>query len=263
MASNAHRRPPLPAIVLVVVILAAGGWWWWSSQGGGADESTAFAGTVESTEYRVASAIGGRITTVTVGEGDVVAAGDVLARLDARAFDLQLEQAKQGVKAAQAQVRQATDDGTDAEVDVAAAKLEQAKAAVKLVEVQRGYTTIKAPTAGVVTALSANVGENASPGNALMMLADPADLWVRVYVAEPRLGEVNVGKQVTVLDGEDSYPGSVTFVATEAEFTPNTVETEGNRANLVYEVRIRVDAEAGELRPGLPVDIELGALGRP
>lgn len=263
MTSDNHRRPPLPAIAALALLIAAGAWWWWNSRGGGAQTTTAFVGTVESTEYRVASAIAGRITTITVAEGDVVEAGDVLASLDARAFDLQIEQAEQGVRAARAQLSQAKDDGSDADVELAQARLEQAKAAVALARIQKGYASIKAPAAGVVTAVSANVGENASPGNALMTLADPNDLWVRVYVAEPRLGDVSVGQSVTVLDGEDSYRGTVSYVSTEAEFTPNTVETEENRANLVYEVRVRVNAPGEGLRPGLPVDVELRASGRP
>jgi len=259
MASGQHRRPPVAVIVLVVLALAGAGYWYWSTQQAATDpDALGLPGTVESTEYQVASAIAGRITAVNVVEGDSVAAGDVIATLDDSALKLQVSQAEQGVKAAKAAVSQAKKDGTKAETDAARARQKQAEAAVEIAKIQLGYATITAPHAGTVVAVPANAGENAGPGKALATLADPADLFVRVYVPEPDLGAVTTGQAAKVTATGGSYDATVSFVAASAQFTPNTVETKEQRGNLVFEVRVRVTDPSGALKAGLPVDVEFG-----
>lgn len=245
------------AIVVVVAVIAGAAYWWWTTQQATvASQTLTLAGTVESTEYQVASAIAGRITTMTAREGDELATGDVVATLDDTALKLQVSQAEQGVKAAKAQVRQAKDDGTDAEVDAARARQKQAEAAVDIAKVQLGYATIEAPHGGTVVAVPSNAGENAGPGKSLATIADPNDLFVRVYVPEPRLGEVRHGQSVKIVTSGGDVDGTVSFIATAAEFTPNTVETEEQRGNLVFEVRVRVTGDTDTLKAGLPVDVE-------
>jgi len=259
MADGQHKRPPIAVVLLVVLVVTAVGYWYWSTQvqPGGRGGLT-LSGTVESTDYQVASAIAGRIVSVAVAEGDTVASGDVVAALDDTALKLQVSQAKQGVVAAKAQVEQAKDEGTDAEVDAARARQRQAEASVKLAEVQLGYATVTAPHAGTIVAVPANAGENAGPGKTLATIADPSDLFVRVYVPEPDLGEVDMGQAVEVIATDGTYDGTVTFIASSAEFTPNTVETKEQRGNLVFEVRVRVTGGVGDLKAGLPVDVAFG-----
>lgn len=258
MANGQHRRPPVAAVVIVFLLVAAGlGYWWWSSQQVAESGALSASGAVEATEYQIASAMAGRIETVTVGEGDSVKTGDVIAVLDKRALELQLAQAAEGVKAAEAGVTQAEDDGTDAEVVAAKARLAQAKAGVKLAQVQMDYATVTAPHAGVVVAVAANAGQNASPGKTLATISDAENLFVRVFVPETRIGDVKLGAKVKVTtDSSDAtYPGTVEFIASQAEFTPNNVETKEQRVNLVYEVRLRVADTSGTLKAGMPVDV--------
>lgn len=258
-----HKRPPIPVIVLVVLLLAGGGfWWWWSaSHPAEADGRLRASGTAETREYQVSPALTGRIDEVLVAEGDAVKAGDDLVRLDRRALDLQVRQAEQGVKAAEAAVKNAEDDSdaTKADVTAAKARLAQAEAAVELANLQLGFATIAAPRDGQVVSLAANTGQNASPGRTLLTLADPTEVFVRVFVPEPRIGEVGVGQQVSITSPSlaDPVAGTVSFVAAEAEFTPNTVQTEDQRTTLVFEVRIRV-ADPASLRAGMPADVTFG-----
>lgn len=255
--TNTTKRPPAIVIVALVLLVAGGAYWWWSTQQAQQDSGTlVLAGTIEANEYQVASVLAGRITTITVTEGDSVEAGDTMVTLDDAALKLQVKQAEQGVVAAKAQVRQAKDDGTDAEEDAARARQKQAEAAVKIAKIQLGYATVAAPHTGTVIALPANVGQNAGPGKTLATIADPEDLFVRVFVPEPDLGAVQVGDAARVNASAGEFQGTVTFVASSAEFTPNTVETEEQRGNLVYEVRVRIDGAAGTLIAGLPVDVE-------
>lgn len=253
-----HKRPPVPVIVLVVLLLLGGGFWWWwtATQTGPADTRLHASGTAESREYQISPALTGRVVEVPVAEGDTVKEGDPLVSLDTAALELQVRQAEQGVKAAKAAVTNAEDDkdATKADVTAAKARLAQAEAAVELAKLQLGFASVTAPRDGVVVSLTASAGQNAAPGRAVATLVDPNDVFLRVFVPEPRIGEVSVGQTVTLTTGSGESTGRVTFIAAEAEFTPTTVQTEDERAKLVFEVRIGVDDPAA-VRPGMSVDV--------
>jgi HlyD family secretion protein len=248
----------VPVIILVLVLLAGGGGWlWWQGRPTASAGALVATGAVEAKEYQVAPALAGRIRSVSVAEGDRVTKGQKLIVLDAKAFELQLTQAREGVKAAKAAVTNARDDGSKADVTAAKARLAQAQAAVSLAKVQLGYATITAPHAGTVVTVTANAGQNASPGRTLITLTDPSDLSVRVFVPETRIGTVAIGQPVTVVsDGSSTgFDGTVSFIASESEFTPNNVETREQRVKLVYEVRVRLADSTGVLKSGMPVDV--------
>lgn len=159
-----HKRPPVPVIVLVLLlVIGLGGWWWWSASHSTETAAQTLSGQVETTELSVAPAMAGRITKVAASEGDQVAKGDVLVQLDTAALKLQVSQAKQGVKAAEAAVTNARDDGTKADIVAAKARQAQAEAAVKLAEVQLTYATITAPADGTVVNVVGSAGQNAAP----------------------------------------------------------------------------------------------------
>ncbi|HML50403.1 MAG TPA: efflux RND transporter periplasmic adaptor subunit [Propionicimonas sp.] len=260
MANSKRKHPPIPVIVIVVLVLIGGGvWWWWSSTQAASSNTNQFSGSVEATSSQIGSALAGRISSVPVAEGDHVAKGDLLVQLDQTAMKLQVDQAEQGVAAAKAALSNARDTGTSADVKAAKARLAQARAAVKLAKLQLSYTSVTAPNAGVVTAVNANPGQNAAPSKTLVTLLDPNDLFVRIYVPETVIGNIKIGQQATVTTDSvtTAIPAEVSFVAAEAEFTPNTVQTKDQRTKLVYEVRVRVADESGTLKAGMPVDVTL------
>ena len=245
-----------PIIALVIALAAVGvGYWWYTTQQSAQPKNVA-SGTIEATEYQVAPAIAGRIDKI-VEEGINVKADEIVAWLDGRALDLQVQQAKAGITAAEAQITNAKDSGTDADVKAARARLAQAKAALALAKVQLEYSLVKAPHDGRVVAVIANVGQNASPGKTLVTISDPNDLYVRVFIPETEIGNVKLRDQVKITTDSTSktYDGMVEYIASNAEFTPNNVETKDQRAKLVYEARVRVADTSGELKPGMPVDV--------
>lgn len=260
MANSKRKHPPIPVIVIVVLVLIGGGvWWWWSATQTASTSANQFSGSVEASSSQIGPALAGRIVSVPVAEGDQVSKGDLLVQLDRTAMKLQLDQANQGVTAAKAALSNARDSGTSADVKAAKARLAQARAAVKLAKLQLSYTSVKAPNAGVVTAVNANPGQNAAPSKTLVTLLNPHDLFVRIYVPETEIGTVKIGQQATITtdSSTSSFPAEVSFVAAEAEFTPNTVQTKDQRTKLVYEVRIRVSDDSGTLKAGMPVDVTL------
>ena len=257
-----HKRPPIPVIIVVVLLLVGlGGWWWWSATRPAPATGLTLTGQVETNEIAVAPAMAGRITSVKASEGDQVKKGQVLVQLDTAALKLQVSQAKQGVTAAKAAVTNAQDDddATKADVKAAKARLAQAEAAVKLAEVQLGYATIKAPSAGTVVNVVGNAGANAAPGRTVLTMTDPSDLFIRVFVPEPSIGQVAVGQKasITTNSSTQTFTGTVSFVSDAAEFTPNTIDTADQRTKLVFAIRVRVDDSSGTLKSGMPVDVRL------
>lgn len=320
-------------VVVVVLALAAGGWgiYRWLS----AEEDPGVlrvSGTVEATDARLGFDAAGRLADLPVREGDEVAAGQVLARLDGDELEARRSQAAAGVAAAEAALRELrrgsrpqevaqareaaeavreeleqarrehartatlfeggaasreTYDRSATAVEVAesrlaqaeerlalaregprretieaqAARLDEARAAAASVDVRLGDTVLEAPFAGRVTTKHRTVGETVAPGVPVVTLQDLSDRWVRVYVPEDRLGAVPVGAAVRITS--DTFPGKVyqgevSYLASEAEFTPKSVQTPEERVRLVYAAKVRIlgDPEH-ELKPGMPVDVAI------
>jgi len=91
---------------------------------------------------------------------------------------------------------------------------------------------------------------------------------VRAYVAETQLTSVRVGQaarvSVDVGSGKrEVLSGTVTWVSSDAEFTPTPVQTREERADLVYAVKIRVPNEGGMLKIGMPADVQFDGAGAP
>lgn len=120
---------------------------------------------------------------------------------------------------------------------------------------------VENPLKGIVLAQYAETGEITSFGRPLYKIADMDTLTLRVYISEPQLSDIELGQEVQVkIDSkrEDmkSYPGKITWISSSAEFTPKTIQTREERANLVYGVDIKV-ANDGSLKIGMPAEMWL------
>jgi HlyD family secretion protein len=143
------------------------------------------------------------------------------------------------------------------ELAVERSNVQQADQNLKMSRIRLAYTVLRAPFNGVVLVRQAELGEVVSPGTPVVTLADLDHLWVRVYVPETDLGKVHWGQVVEVRT--DTYPeriyrGRISFISSEAEFTPKTVQTEKERVTLVYRVKVEVENPNQELKPGMPAD---------
>jgi len=120
---------------------------------------------------------------------------------------------------------------------------------------------VRAPFDGVVTVRHHEPGEVISAGIPVLTVMNRNDRWVRIYVREDRVGAVRVGQPATITTDtwpERTFGGQVSFVASEAEFTPRNVQTREERVKLVYAVKVRITGDPGdELKPGMPADVRL------
>ncbi|PYR76803.1 MAG: HlyD family secretion protein [Acidobacteria bacterium] len=173
-----------------------------------------------------------------------------------KAQDAQIAAQGRQVAAQAAQVAAAQQQQRTAQTQIAAADAQVAQ-----VDDRIKRAAITNPSAGTVLVTYAKPGEIVQPGQPLYKIADVGTVDVRAYVTEPQLAAVKVGKQarVSVDAGNDNHQtlnGTVSWVSSQAEFTPTPIQTREERADLVYAVKIRVPNQNGMLKIGMPVDVD-------
>ena len=113
---------------------------------------------------------------------------------------------------------------------------------------------VKSPLTGSVLVKYAEPGEFATPGKPICKIANLNDIYLRSYFTVSQLADIHIGQNVTVIadfggDKQYEYPGTITWIAQESEFTPKSIQTKDSRANLVYAVKIAVKND-GRLKLG-------------
>jgi len=288
-------------------------------------------GTIEAIQVDVSAKITGRIAERPVNEGDRVAAGQLLVRLDEAEQAVEVRRQEAAVRTAQStlndllagarreeledaraalQSASATREWTERDfrraeglfrqtliaaqevdrarqayevavaqeksarqklllleagsrpdqVEAARGQLAQARNALDMAKTRLKEMIIFSPLEGVVLRKNLEVGELASPGVPILTLMKPSDIWVRAYVPEEEVGRIKVGsKALVAVDAYPArrFPGRITEIASEAEFTPRNVQTKKERVNLVFRIKIAVDNPEGILKPGMPADADI------
>jgi HlyD family secretion protein len=172
----------------------------------------------------------------------------------------QFEVADAGVALAQAQIDGLEMGAMPEQVAAVQAQVEMARAALETLYLKQQKLALTAPITGLVLERPMEVGELALPGSPLMTLADLDKLTLTVYVPENQLGQVQIGQPVAVT--VDAYPGrtftgTVSFIASQAEFTPKNVQTREERVSMVFAVKVTLPNSDHALKPGMPADAVL------
>jgi HlyD family secretion protein len=137
------------------------------------------------------------------------------------------------------------------------AEISQAQASLAIVNTQLQDAVATSPIAGVVLVKAAEPGEVLAAGTTVVSLGDLDHPWLRAYINEKDLGRIKLGNKVKVTT--DSHPGKiywgrVSFIASEAEFTPKQIQTPEERVKLVYRIKIDLANPARELKSNMPAD---------
>ena len=131
---------------------------------------------------------------------------------------------------------------------------------IKQLEDQQDKCKITSPIDGTVLLKYAEMGEVAAPGKALFKIADTNNMILRAYITADQLTQVKLGQTVKVKtdsgkDGSKEYIGTIAWISSKAEFTPKTIQTRDERANLVYAVKINVKND-GLIKIGMYGDVK-------
>jgi len=164
-------------------------------------------------------------------------------------------------------------DDISTQISVARSQLTAAKSQIPLLDAKRAQVeatmavlyrqiadgTVVSPLDGTVVEKYVEPGEIAVQGGALYKIADLINLWIKIYVAETDLHRFKSGQDVFVrVDATpDPFPGKVSWVSPEAEFTPKNVQTRKARAELVYAVKVKLENNHDILKIGMPAEVFL------
>jgi HlyD family secretion protein len=321
----AHRQTDLPAVIrkpirratlrlrafvaLAIILAGAGGaYYWWQRLHPPFPLGIAFGnGRLEADEINIDTKYAARIAEMLADQGDLVKAGQVVARMDTRDLQASLkrsqsqaEQAQRAIDEANANVaqyqsqvllarqeydraaylvqkgfqtkeildqRQQQLNGATALLTAGKARVTQlehaldaAKHDVELYTVQIEDNTLTAPRDGRIQYRIANIGEVLPAGGHVFAMLDTSDVYMDIYLPTQQAGRVRFGADARIV--LDAYPNiaipaKVTYIATQAQFTPKTVETQSERDKLMFRIRVQIDPQllrtrADRVRSGLP-----------
>ncbi len=311
-------KPPSPArrrsrwkswaLLALVIIGAGGGAYWWHTRQGGLPLGIASGnGRIVADEIDIDTKFAGRIAEMLADEGDMVKAGQVVARMDTRDLEASLRKTEAQVQAAQRsldeahanveqqktqltlaqqefdrtnalvargfatyelldQRRQAL-NGANAALNAANDRVGEAERAldaathdVELYKVNIADNTLVAPHDGRIQYRIANIGEVLPAGGRVFTMLDIFYVYMDIYLPTADTSKLKIGADARiVLDARPdlAIPAKVSFIATQALFTPETVETKDERDKLMFRVRVKIDPErlrarGALVRSGLP-----------
>ncbi|WP_107929284.1 HlyD family secretion protein [Neisseria animaloris] len=164
------------------------------------------------------------------------------------------------VSSAEVSKRLAARDGAAASVKAARAARAEAVAAVAAAQAQINQAasanddmTIRSPKAGRVEYKIAETGSVIAAGSKVVSLLDPADVSMNIFLPNAEAGRLKVGGEARiVLDSVNAvFPAKISFIATDAQFTPKSVETQNEREKLVFRVKLKIPADTALKYKGL------------
>ncbi len=296
MKRRPSRRWWLRAALALLVFAGAagGGYYWWQRLHPALPPGIVFGnGRLEADEINIDTKYAARIGEMLADEGDLVKAGQVVARMDTRDLQASLKKSEASVRQARRAVDEATANVAQQQAQVLLAKqefdravylvqkgfetkevldqrvqqlnsasaaldaanvrviefehaLEAATHDVELYNVEIADDTLVAPRDGRIQYRVANVGEVLPAGGHVFAMLDTSYVYMDIYLPTLQAGKVRYGAEARIV--VDAYPkvaipAKVIFIATQAQFTPKTVETQTEREKLMFRVRVRIDAD--------------------
>jgi HlyD family secretion protein len=184
---------------------------------------------------------------------DLVLAGTRVEQIEAASA--QVQRARAALKMSESNALEIK--RREQEITFRKSEIERAKANLAMIETQLADTVAVSPVDGVVLVKSADVGEVLAAGTTVVTVGDIAHPWLRAYINQTDLGRVKLGSRARVMT--DSYPGKIyegriSFIASEAEFTPKQIQTQEERVKLVYRIKIDLENPHQELKSNMPAD---------
>ena len=234
------------------------------------------SGNIEGDNVRISFRVDGQVIELLTDEGKVVKKGDIVARLNTDELIKERDNAAASLKAAQFDYELAKIDYQRSEslfkegaisaqkrdqdktnYDASQARVEQLKASLDLSQTRLEFAELAAPLDGFILVKSGLAGEVVKAGAPIFTAIDLNNIWVTAYINEKDLGRVKLDQQADVVTDtfpSKKYKGRVSFISSQAEFTPKFIQTQEERVKLVYRIKVKVDNSSLELKPGMPAD---------
>ncbi|MDD5432531.1 MAG: efflux RND transporter periplasmic adaptor subunit [Candidatus Omnitrophica bacterium] len=234
------------------------------------------SGNIEGDDVRISFRVEGQITELLTDEGMVIKIGDIVARLNKDELSKTKAEAEASLKYAEYQYKLDSDDYIRAEnllkagaistqqrdaaktkMDTDSANIKQLRASLELANTKLGWTDLASPLDGWVLVKSALPGEVVQAGAPVFTAVNLDDVWVTAYINETDLGKVKLNQKAYIQTDSykgKKYDGRVSFISSQAEFTPKYIQTSEERVKYVYRIKVRADNSSLDLKPGMPAD---------
>ena len=222
-------------------------------------------GTFEATEVIVSAEAAGKLLRLEVEEGTRLKAGEEIGLVDTVQLYLKKLQLEASMKSVESQRPDLAKQIAATKQQIATAEREKKRVEnllaagaanqKQLDDWDAQVKLLESPIEGTVLAKYAEAGELAAIGKPLFKVAEVDRMYLRAYITSEQLSQVKLGDEVTVYadygnSEQKAYPGVVTWISDRSEFTPKTILTKNERANLVYAVKIAVKND-GALKIGM------------
>lgn len=235
------------------------------------------SGRIEGTEYHAAAEVGGKVINLTIEEGQDVLAGQQIADIESPQISAILDKAKAtlhktelNLKLAKKEFDRASQlaqenaiekkyyDKTESEYQVAKEEFLVAKNELQKLTADQADTVITAPISGKVVTKIVQSGEVIGIGVPLVTIINMDDLFLKAFLPTEIAGKISLNDEALIY--ADALPGEyfdayVNKISAKAEFTPKNVETKSQRANMVFEIKLKIKENKGyKLKPGMPAE---------
>lgn len=234
------------------------------------------SGSIEGDDVRISFRVQGQIEELLTDEGMVIKKGDIVARLNKDELSKVKAEAEAALKLAEYQYKLDYDDYIRAEnllkggaisaqkrdaaktrMDTDSANIKKLRASLELANTKLGWADLASPLDGYILLKSALTGEVVNSGAPVFTAVNLDNIWVTAYINETDIGKVKLGQKAYVQT--DSYKGKkyngwISFISSQAEFTPKYIQTTEERVKYVYRIKVRVDNSSLDLKPGMPAD---------
>ena len=271
-----NKKSVIIAVVVLIAVLALTYIW---KSGRNASKQIKVSGNIEGDEIKLSFRAQGQIKELLTDEGRVVKKGDIVARLNTDELTRIRDNSKAALKASQYQfqldkldyeraenlfkagaISAQERDNSKTKFSADKANTQALNASLELAKTRLNFADLASPLDGYIIVKSALPGEVVQVGATVFTVIDLKNIWVTAYINETDLGRVKLNQEAYVV--ADTYPGKkysgeVSFISSEAEFTPKFIQTSEERVKLVYRIKIKVDNSSLELKPGMPADAYL------
>jgi len=235
------------------------------------------SGRIEGTEYHAAAKVAGRVTNYNIEEGQQVKAGEQIATIDTQQLSAFIGQAEAYLRKQEANLKltekelarlgqllkdnainpQLYDEAKNRYL-AAVEDVQAAKKALDKLSVDLSDTLITAPISGTVTTKIVQAGEVVAVGTPLVTIINMDDLFLKSFLPTEIAGKLSLGDEARIIPDaleNETFDAVISKLSDKAEFTPKNVETKSQRANLVFEIKLKVlKNKDNRLKPGMPAE---------
>ena len=234
------------------------------------------SGNIEGDDVRLSFRTQGQILELLTDEGMVIKTGDIVARLKTDELTKIRDNADAALKAAVLRYdldkidyeraenlfkvgsyAQQKRDAAKTRYEADKANVDALKAQLDLAQTRLEFADLISPLDGFVLVKSGLPGEVVQIGTPIFTMVDLHNVWVTAYINETDLGRVKLNQKAEVKTDtypDKVYPARVSFISSQSEFTPKQIQTTEERVKLVYRIKVKVDNESLDLKPGMPAD---------